>query len=114
MKRKFELFSFIPSDLMSRNQKLSLECEGKWREAKEKNNYTLVKKQLVNLFKSIKEKSRILSEKWEVSEYDALLSLYDQSFKSNEITKFAADIESFIKKNYKAFLTTNSKKTCRV
>ncbi len=110
MKRKFELFSFIPSDLMSRNQKLSLECEGKWREAKEKNNYTLVKKQLVNLFKSIKEKSRILSEKWEVSEYDALLSLYDQSFKSNEITKFAADIESFIKKNYKAFLTTNSKK----
>ena len=70
---------------------------------RKKNNYTLVKKQLVNLFKSIKEKSRILSEKWEVSEYDALLSLYDQSFKSNEITKFAADIESFIKKIIKLF-----------
>ena len=65
---------------------------------KKKNNYNLVKKELLKLFKSIKEKSKILSEKWEVSEYDALLSLYDQSFKSNEITKFASDVESFIKK----------------
>ena len=43
--------------------------------SKKKNNYNLVKKELVKLFKSIKEKSKILSEKWEVSEYDALLSL---------------------------------------
>ena len=70
----------------------------------------MVKKELLKLFKSIKEKSKILSEKWEVSEYDALLSLYDQSFKSNEITKFASDVESFIKKKYKAFSTAHNKK----
>ena len=110
MKRKFELFLFIPTSLMLKNQKLSLECEGKWREAKKKNNYNLVKKELLKLFKSIKEKSKILSEKWGVSEYDALLSLYDQSFKSNEITKFASDVESFIKKKYKAFSTAHNKK----
>ena len=103
MKRKFELFLFIPTSLMLKNQKLYLECEVKWREAKKKNNYNLVKKELLKLFKSIKEKSKILSEKWEVSEYDALLSLYDQSFKSNEITNFDSDVESYIKKNYEAF-----------
>ena len=110
MKRKFELFLFIPTSLMLKNQKLSLECEGKWREPKKKNNYNLVKKELLKLFKSIKEKSKILSEKWEVSEYDALLSLYDKSFKSNEITKFASDVESFIKKRYEAFSTAHNKK----
>ena len=68
------------------------------------------KKELLKLFKSIKEKSKILSEKWEVSEYDALLSLYDQSFKSNEITKFASDVESFIKNKYQAFSTAHDKK----
>ena len=103
-------FSCLFLQFNVKNQKLSLECEGKWREAKKKNNYNLVKKELLKLFKSIKEKSKILSEKWEVSEYDALLSLYDQSFKSNEITKFASDVESFIKKNYKAFLTAHNKK----
>ena len=34
MKRKFELFLFIPNNLMLKNQRLSLECEGRWREAK--------------------------------------------------------------------------------
>ena len=110
MKKQFELFLFIPTNLMLKNQKLSLECEGKWREAKKKNNYNLVKKELLRLFKSIKEKSKILSDKWEISEYDALLSLYDQSFKSNEITKFASDVERFIKKKYRAFSTAHNKK----
>tara|TARA_B100000282_G_scaffold36258_1_gene22764 strand:+ start:140 stop:496 length:357 start_codon:yes stop_codon:yes gene_type:complete len=36
MKKQFELFLFIPTNLMLKNQKLSLECEGKWREAKKK------------------------------------------------------------------------------
>ena len=33
-KKEFDIFSNIPSKLMLRNQKLSVECEGKWREAK--------------------------------------------------------------------------------
>ena len=107
MKRKFELFLFIPTSLMLKNQKLSLECEGKWREAKKKNNYNLVKKELLKLFKSIKEKSKILSEKWEVSEYDALLSLYDQSFKK-DMKHFRLHI---IKKYMKSMILVLMKKS---
>ena len=38
MRKKFELFLFIPNNLMLKNQRLSLECEGRWREAKKKKN----------------------------------------------------------------------------
>ena len=36
MKKKFDVYSNIPSELLVKLQKLSYECEGKWREAKEK------------------------------------------------------------------------------
>ena len=110
MQKEFDIFSNIPSKLMLRNQKLSVECEGKWREAKKKNNFNIVKKDLTNLFKSIKEKAKILSDLWGISEYDALLSLYDQSFDSEDITKFTTEIESFIKTNYGQFIKNYKQK----
>ena len=77
---------------------------------KKKNNFNIVKKDLTNLFKSIKEKAKILSDLWGISEYDALLSLYDQSFDSKDITKFTTEIESFIKENYGQFLINYKQK----
>ena len=97
MKKKFQIFQFIPSELTLKNQKLAYDCEGKWREAK-KNNYNIVKEAFIKLYKSTREKSKILSDLWNTSEYDALLSLYDQSFNSKEIKNFAREIEFFIKK----------------
>ena len=110
MQKEFDIFSNIPSKLMLRNQKLSVECEGKWREAKKNNNFNIVKKDLTNLFKSIKEKAKILSDLWGISEYDALLSLYDKSFDSEDITKFTTEIESFIKTNYGQFIKNYKQK----
>ena len=66
---------------------------------KKKNNYNIVKEAFIKLYKSTREKSKILSDLWNTSEYDALLSLYDQSFNSKEIKNFAREIEFFIKKN---------------
>ena len=64
-----------------------MNVKGKWREAKKKIITTLLKK-ILQIYKSIKEKAKILSDLWNTSEYDALLSLYDQSFNSKDITKF--------------------------
>ena len=47
---------------------------------------------------------------WGISEYDALLTLYDQSFNSDDITKFTSEIESFIKENYEQFLINYKQK----
>ena len=110
MKKKFQIFQFIPSELTLKNQKLAYDCEGKWREAKKKNNYNIVKEAFIKLYKSIREKSKILSDLWNTSEYDALLSLYDQSFNSKEIKNFAREIEFFIKKKYVSFIECQKKK----
>ena len=110
MKRKYDFFCNIPSQLIIKNQKLAYECEGKWREAKKKNNYNIVKKEFIKLYKSVREKSKILSDLWNLTEYDAQLSLYDQSFNSMEITKFADDIELFVTDKYEKFLSCQKKK----
>ena len=48
MKKKFQIFQFIPSQLIIKNQKLAYECEGKWREAKKKIITILLKRLLLN------------------------------------------------------------------
>ena len=78
--------------------------------SKKKNNYNIVKEAFIKLYKSIREKSKILSDLWNTSEYDALLSLYDQSFNSKEIKNFAREIEFFIKKKYVSFIEYQKKK----
>ena len=100
MKKKFQIFQFIPSELTLKNQKLAYDCEGKWR--KQKNNYNIVKEALLN-FINLQEKIKNSIRFMNTSEYDALLSLYDQSFNSKEIKNFAREIEFFIKKICKLY-----------
>ena len=78
--------------------------------SEKKNNYNIVKKEFIKLYKSVREKSKILSDLWNLTEYDTQLSLYDQSFNSTEITKFADDIELFVTDKYEKFLSCQKKK----
>ena len=62
MKNKFDYFNSIPTDKLKKKAELSIECEGLWREAKEKSNFNIVKKSFVKLVRLIKEESEILSQ----------------------------------------------------
>ena len=62
MKNKFDYFNSISVDKLKKKAELSIECEGLWREAKEKSNFNIVKNSFVKLVKSIKEESEILSQ----------------------------------------------------
>lgn len=110
MKKKFDYFTCLPEKVILKNQKLAFECEGKWREAREKNDFRVVKKTFSELFSSVLEKAKILSEHWEIEKYDALLFLYDKSFNSSQINKFTSDIEFFFKENYNDFLKNQNTK----
>ena len=44
MKNKFDYFNSNPTDKLKKKAELSIECEGLWREAKEKSNFNIVKK----------------------------------------------------------------------
>ena len=62
MKNKFDYFNSISVDKLKKKAELSIECEGLWREAKEKSNFNIVKNSFVKLVKSIKEESESLSQ----------------------------------------------------
>ena len=68
---------------------MSIECEGLWREAKEKSNFNIVKNSFVKLVKLIKEESEILSQIKE---------------KKNTIVYFLNTIDLLIQNNYLKFL----------
>ena len=85
-------------DKLKKKAELSIECEGLWREAKEKSNFNIVKNSFVKLVKSIKEESEILSQIKEKKKYDCLLFKYDRSLDSKQLFKIFNRVEKFIKK----------------
>ena len=89
MKNKFDYFNSISVDKLKKKAELSIECEGLWREAKEKSNFNIVKNSFVKLVKLIKEESEILSQIKE---------------KKNTIVYFLNMIDLLIQNNYLKFL----------
>jgi len=98
MKNKFDYFNSISVDKLKKKAELSIECEGLWREAKEKSNFNIVKNSFVKLVKLIKEESETLSQIKEKKKYDCLLSKYDRSLDSKQLFKIFNRVEKFIKK----------------
>ncbi len=98
MKNKFDYFNSISVDKLKKKAELSIECEGLWREAKEKSNFNIVKNSFVKLVKLIKEESETLSQIKEKKKYDCLLSKYDRSLDSKQLLKIFNRVEKFIKK----------------
>ena len=99
MKNKFDYFNSIPTDKLKKKAKLSIECEGLWREAREKSNFNIVKNSFVKLVELIKEEAEILSQIKNKKKYDCLLLKYDRSLDSNKLLKLFDRVENFIKKN---------------
>ena len=98
MKNKFDYFNSISVDKLKKKAELSIECEGLWREAKEKSNFNIVKNSFVKLVKLIKEESEILSQIKKKKKYDCLLFKYDRSLDSKQLFKIFNRVEKFIKK----------------
>ena len=98
MKNKFDYFNSIPTNKLKKKAELSIECEGLWREAKEKSNFNIVKNSFVKLVKLIKEESEILSQIKNKKRYDCLLLKYDRSLDSKKLFKIFNRVEKFIKK----------------
>ena len=98
MMDKFDYFNSISAEMIKKKAELSIECEGLWREAKEKSNFNIVKNSFVKLVKLIKEESETLSQIKEKKKYDCLLSKYDRSLDSKQLFKIFNRVEKFIKK----------------
>ena len=109
MKNKFDYFNSISVDKLKKKAELSIECEGLWREAKEKSNFNIVKNSFVKLVTLVKEEAETLSQIKEKKKYDWLLLKYDRSLDSKQLFKIFNRVEKFIKKKLPLIIKNQKK-----
>ena len=79
MKEKLDYYEIVPYEKIKKKASLSIECEGKWRDAREKSNFNIVKKSFKKLVNVIREEAETLSQEKNKNRYDCLLNNYDRS-----------------------------------
>jgi carboxypeptidase Taq len=77
-----------------------LKCEHLWREAREKNDVSLIEKDFDELLLLVHEEANQLSKPLNLSPYDALISNYDRDYNSNKIDSLFEVIKSDIIPQY--------------
>tara|TARA_Y100000996_G_scaffold279960_1_gene220827 strand:+ start:1049 stop:2488 length:1440 start_codon:yes stop_codon:yes gene_type:complete len=82
----------LKSDLI----KQKLKCEHLWREARNKNNSSIIENEFNNLLDLVHEEASQLSKATNLSPYDSLISKYDMDYNSSKIDKIFEIIKSEI------------------
>jgi len=87
-------------DLKSLLIKKKLTCEHLWREARSKNDSTIIEKDFNELLELVHEESSQLSQATGLSPYDSLISKYDIDYDSTKIDEVFSVIEKEIIPKY--------------
>ena len=90
----------VDVELKSQLIKKKLKCEHLWREAKEKNDVSLIERDFDELLLLVHEEANQLSKPLNLSPYDALISNYDRDYNSNKIDSLFEVIKSDIIPQY--------------
>jgi len=90
----------VDVELKSQLIKKKLKCEHLWREAREKNDVSLIEKDFDELLLLVHEEANQLSKPLNLSPYDALISNYDRDYNSNKIDNLFEVIKSDIIPQY--------------
>jgi carboxypeptidase Taq len=90
----------VDVELKSKLIKKKLKCEHLWREAREKNDVSLIEKDFDELLLLVHEEANQLSKPLNLSPYDALISNYDRDYNSNKIDSLFEIIKSDIIPQY--------------
>ena len=96
MKREHLFLSALPSNLIESLSKASAECEGMWQNAREKSDFSIVKKSLKEVMKLTREEASILGDKLDCSPYEALVQKYEPLAKIKNISEVFKDLKFFL------------------
>ena len=96
MKREHLFLSALPSTLIKSLSKMSAECEGIWQNAREKSDFSIVKKSLKELMKLTREEALILGDTLNCSPYEALVQKYEPLAKIKNISELFKDLKKFL------------------
>ena len=86
--------------LKSQLVKKKLKCEHLWREAREKNDVSIIEKDFDELLLLVHEEASQLSKSLSLNPYDALISNYDRDYDSSKIDKLFEIIKTDIIPQY--------------
>ena len=90
----------VDGQLKSQLVKKKLKCEHLWREAREKNDVSIIEKDFDELLLLVHEEASQLSKSLSLNPYDALISSYDRDYNSNKIDKLFEVIKTEIIPQY--------------
>ena len=90
----------IDPDLKSLLIKKKLTCEHLWREARSKNDSSIIEKDFNDLLDLVHEEASQLAKATNLSPYDSLISKYDMDYDSSKIDQFFSVIEREIIPKY--------------
>ena len=90
----------VDGQLKSQLVKKKLKCEHLWREAREKNEVSIIEKDFDELLLLVHEEASQLSKSLSLSSYDALISNYDRDYDSSKIDKLFEIIKTDIIPQY--------------
>ena len=90
----------VDGQLKSQLVKKKLKCEHLWREARKKDDVSIIEKDFDELLVLVHEEANQLSKPLKLSPYDALISNYDRDYNSNKIDKLFEVIKTDIIPQY--------------
>jgi len=96
MKRAWVHAAAVPSDLVAAMSKASAACEMTWRSARKDSDFSAVLPKLETLLGFVREEAAAKSEALGVSQYDALLDMYEPDGRSADIDVIFADLADFL------------------
>ena len=96
MKRELLYISSLPSDLVEALSKAAAKCEGIWQQARKECNFKIVEKSLEELINLTTQESIILSEKFQCSNYEALVQKYEPLANIKIISNVFEDLQPFL------------------
>lgn len=96
MRRNYIHAKAVPIELVTKFTEATIQCEGVWREAKQKSDFTLIASDLENVVNLVKEISLYKAEALQCEPYEALLDMYDPGRKTAEIDHIFTRLENFL------------------
>jgi carboxypeptidase Taq len=96
MKRTWLLATSVPSDLVEAQSRAAAKCEQSWRELRAANDWNALLPLLQEVLNLTRNEAELRSEATGLSQYDALIDLYEPGLTSATITALFADLKSFL------------------
>lgn len=96
MKRKYDLSTWLPEDLVKAKSLAGSKCEHAWREQRGQNDWAGFLKNFKEVLNLTRQEAKVLSEKSGLSPYDSLIDLYEPGMNSKTLDSIFAEVKAWL------------------